>query len=104
MSNSRFGFCCKYIPEDGDAQAARAMNTSTVTMAYLGRLDPKAAYDKLCAVVAHNLEAFRPSGCRSLMWRHGRRSSVCTVCRAICFPATRMPAARRSTAIPMCAA
>lgn len=59
MQVSRFGFCCKYIPEDGDAQAARAMNTSTVTMAYLGRLDPKAAYDKLSTVVAHNLEAFR---------------------------------------------
>jgi UV DNA damage repair endonuclease len=59
MQVSRFGFCCKYIPEDGDAQAARAMNTSTVTMAYFGRLDPKAAYDKLSAVVAHNLEAFR---------------------------------------------
>ncbi|WP_371826839.1 UV damage endonuclease UvsE [Microvirga sp. VF16] len=59
MQDSRFGFCCKYIPEDGDAQAARAMNTSTVTMAYLGRLEPKAAYDKLSAVVAHNLEAFR---------------------------------------------
>jgi len=59
MQDSRFGFCCKYIPEDGDAQAVRAMNTSTVTMAYLGRLDPKAAYDKLSSVVAHNLEAFR---------------------------------------------
>ncbi|WP_114944710.1 UV damage endonuclease UvsE [Microvirga calopogonii] len=59
MQDSRFGFCCKYIPEDGDAQTARAMNTSTVTMAYLGRLDPKGAYDKISAVVAHNLEAFR---------------------------------------------
>ncbi|WP_040639065.1 UV damage endonuclease UvsE [Microvirga lotononidis] len=59
MQDSRFGFCCKYIPEDGDAQTARAMNTSTVTMAYLGRLVPRAAYDKISAVVAHNLEAFR---------------------------------------------
>jgi UV DNA damage repair endonuclease len=59
MQDSRFGFCCKFIPDDGDAQSVRAMNTSTVTMAYLGRLDPKAAYDKLSSVVAHNLEAFR---------------------------------------------
>ncbi|MBQ0821141.1 UV damage endonuclease UvsE [Microvirga sp. HBU67558] len=59
MKDSRFGFCCKYIPEDGDAQSGRAMNTSTVTMAYLGRLDPRAAFDKLSAVVSHNLEAFR---------------------------------------------
>jgi len=59
MQTFRFGFCCKYIPEDGSAQAARAMNTTTVTMAYLGRLDAKAAYDKLSSVVSHNLEAFR---------------------------------------------
>jgi len=59
MQDFRFGFCCKYIPEDGSAQAARAMNTTTVTMAYLGRLEPKEAYDKLVSVVSHNLEAFR---------------------------------------------
>jgi UV DNA damage endonuclease len=59
MQDFRFGFCCKYIPEDGSAETARGMNTSTVTMAYLGRQEPKAAYDKLASVVAHNLEAFR---------------------------------------------
>lgn len=59
MQDFRFGFCCKYIPEDGSAQAAWAMNTTTVTMAYLGRLEPKEAYDKLVSVVSHNLEAFR---------------------------------------------
>ena len=59
MHDSRFGFCCKYIPEDGSARTAREMNTSTVTMTYLGRLEPGAAYDKLASVVAHNLEAFR---------------------------------------------
>jgi UV DNA damage endonuclease len=59
MQDFRFGFCCKYIPEDGSAETTRAMNTSTVTMSYLGRLEPKAAYDKLASVVAHNLEAFR---------------------------------------------
>lgn len=32
------------------------MNTTTVTMAYLGRQEPKAAYDKLLSVVSHNLE------------------------------------------------
>jgi UV DNA damage repair endonuclease len=59
MQDPRFGFCCKYIPEDGSAQAARDMNTSTVTMAYLGRIAPQDAFDKLASVVAHNLEAFR---------------------------------------------
>jgi len=57
MSHPRLGFCCKFVPQDGKADAARQMNTSTVTMAYLGRLDPKGAYDKLASVVAHNLEA-----------------------------------------------
>ncbi|WP_243374023.1 UV damage endonuclease UvsE [Microvirga solisilvae] len=53
----RLGFCCKFVPENGEADIARRMNTTTVTMAYLGRLDPKAAYDKLASVVAHNLDA-----------------------------------------------
>jgi UV DNA damage endonuclease len=57
MTTPRLGFCCKYLPEDGAAEAARQMNTMTVTMTYLGKLDAKAAYDKLFAVVSHNLEA-----------------------------------------------
>jgi UV DNA damage endonuclease len=56
---ARLGFCCKYIPEDGDAEAARRMNISNVTMAYLARQEPKAAYDKIAAVVAHNLDVLR---------------------------------------------
>lgn len=57
MFDSRLGFCCKYLPEDGAAETARRMNTVTVTMTYLGRLGGKEAYDKLASVVAHNLEA-----------------------------------------------
>jgi UV DNA damage endonuclease len=59
MNSPRLGFCCKYLPQDGDAETARALNVGSVTMAYLGRLDKKAAYDKLAAVVAHNLTAVR---------------------------------------------
>src|SRR5690349_14259499 len=55
----RLGFCCKFIPEDGDAEAARRMNAVTVTMAHLARLGPAAAFDKVSAVVAHNIEALR---------------------------------------------
>jgi len=36
---------------------ARRMNMMGLTMAYLGRLGPAAAYDKLSAVVAHNIAA-----------------------------------------------
>ena len=57
MPDPRLGFCCKFLPEDGKTETARQMNTTTVTMAYLGRLDRKAAYDKMASVVAHNLEA-----------------------------------------------
>jgi UV DNA damage repair endonuclease len=35
------------------------MNMLGLTMAYLGRLGPAAAYDKLASVVAHNLSALR---------------------------------------------
>jgi UV DNA damage endonuclease len=57
--DSRLGFCCKFIPETGDAEEARRMNIVAVTMAHLQRLDRKAAFDKLAAVVAHNLAAVR---------------------------------------------
>lgn len=56
MSNPRLGFCCKFLPEDGAVDVVRRMNATTVTMAYLGRLEPKAAYDKISSVVAHNME------------------------------------------------
>ncbi len=59
QDESRLGFCCKFIPESGDKVTAKRMNITIVTMAYLARLGPGAAYDKLAAVVAHNLEAVR---------------------------------------------
>jgi UV DNA damage repair endonuclease len=55
----RLGFCCKFIPDNGDAEEARRMNTVTVTMAYLERLGGAAAFDKLASVVGHNLDAVR---------------------------------------------
>src|SRR3982751_3396033 len=55
----RLGFCCKFIPEDGDAEALRRMNAVTVTMTYLARLGPAAAFDKLSATVAHNIDSLR---------------------------------------------
>lgn len=58
-SQPRLGFCCKFIPPDGDADLARRMNQTTSTMAYLGRLGPAAAFDKIAAIAAHNLKALR---------------------------------------------
>ncbi|MCB5173941.1 apurinic/apyrimidinic endonuclease family protein [Microvirga lenta] len=61
LSSPRLGFCCKYVPEPGEGRPATApeLNTTSVTMAYLGRLGGAAAYDKLASVVSHNLGAVR---------------------------------------------
>jgi len=59
MDNPRLGFCCKYVSPLDPGSAPRELNTGTVTMAYLARLDRAAAYDKLASVVAHNLKAIR---------------------------------------------
>ncbi|MDQ4136202.1 MAG: UV damage endonuclease UvsE [Pseudomonadota bacterium] len=59
VPHARLGFCCKFIPEDGDAEVARRMNMMGLTMAYLARLGPAAAYDKLVSVVRHNIDALR---------------------------------------------
>ena len=64
----RLGFCCKFLPDDpgADKAAARAakdvlksMNLTTITMAYLTRVGPAAAREKLEAVVAHNIAALQ---------------------------------------------
>jgi UV DNA damage repair endonuclease len=59
LDHPRLGFCCKFVPEDGDAAVTRRLNLTSVTLAYLSRLGPAAAFDKLASVVAHNLEALR---------------------------------------------
>jgi UV DNA damage repair endonuclease len=59
IEQPRLGFCCKYLPPDRDAEAARAMNTTGTTIAFLARQEPRAAFDKVTAVVRHNLEALR---------------------------------------------
>lgn len=68
MDAPRLGFCCKYIPADGDVDVARRMNIAGTTMAYLGRLEPAAAFAKLASIVTHNLGALR----LQLEWVAGR--------------------------------
>lgn len=55
----RLGYCCKFIPPDGDAERERALNVRGLTMAYLARQTPGDAYDKLAEVVLHNLQVVR---------------------------------------------
>lgn len=53
----RLGYCCKYIAPDDDEERERALNLRGLTMAYLARQTPAAAFDKLGEVVRHNLRA-----------------------------------------------
>lgn len=53
----RLGWCCQYVPPDGDAETARRMNPGTVTVTALGRLDGARAVEKLTEVLRRNLQA-----------------------------------------------
>lgn len=53
---ARLGFCCTFVSPSGDDVETKAMNMRTVTMAWLARQSPSAAYDRLAEVVAHNLD------------------------------------------------
>ncbi|KAA0578507.1 UV damage endonuclease UvsE [Azospirillum sp. B21] len=56
-SAPRFGWCCQYIPPDGDAGLAKRMNPGTVTIATLSKLGPARAEEKLTEVLRRNLLA-----------------------------------------------
>ena len=69
----RLGFCCKFIPAEPPGThatqkaakaAALAMNLTSVTMAYLARLQPAARQEKLGQIVLHNLAALE----RQVAW------------------------------------
>ncbi len=53
----RIGWCCLYVPPDGNAETARRMNPGTVTIATLSRLDGPQAVEKLMSVLGRNLDA-----------------------------------------------
>lgn len=55
----RIGYCCKFISPEGDADANLRLNVRGLTMAYLARQSPGAAFDKLVEIVGHNLAAVR---------------------------------------------
>lgn len=52
----RLGFCCTFVSPGGDAGETEAMNMKTVTMSWLSRQSAADAYDRLAAIVAHNLD------------------------------------------------
>ena len=56
-SAARFGWCCQFVPPDGDAALAKRMNPGTVTIATLSKLSPARAEEKLTEVLRRNLQA-----------------------------------------------
>ena len=65
-TQARLGFCCKFVLEDppgthatlkAEREATLHMNLTSVTMAYLAKLDGSARRAKLGGIVAHNLGA-----------------------------------------------
>ena len=56
-SAPRFGWCCQFVPPDGDAGLAKRMNPGTVTIATLSKLGPARAEEKLTEVLRRNLLA-----------------------------------------------
>jgi UV DNA damage endonuclease len=64
IGEPRIGFCCKFVPPDGDKARTKLMNLTSTTIAALARRDRKEAYGKLLAIVRHNMEALE----RQLLW------------------------------------
>jgi UV DNA damage repair endonuclease len=57
IAHFRIGWCCQFVPPDGDAERARRMNHGTVTIAALSRLGGTRGIEKLVEVVQRNLTA-----------------------------------------------
>lgn len=60
----RVGFCCKFVPPDGDRDALKRMNLTSTTIAALGRRERTAALERLVELVRHNMDALA----RQLEW------------------------------------
>lgn len=60
----RLGFCCKWLPPDGDPMLTRAMNQTTAKILALGRRERHEALSRLIEIVRHNMEALA----RQLDW------------------------------------
>lgn len=53
----RIGYCCLYIPPDGDKKTVKRMNVTSTTIAALNRMQRPAVLEKLTNIVIHNLAA-----------------------------------------------
>ncbi len=53
----RLGFCCRFVPPDGDKAELRRMNLTGTTMAALGRRERPAVLERLLEIAHHNMAA-----------------------------------------------
>ncbi|MGQ4274718.1 UV damage endonuclease UvsE [Terrihabitans sp. B22-R8] len=53
----RLGYCCKFIPPDGDPLLTKRMNLASTTISALSRLEPAGVTAKLIALAQHNMAA-----------------------------------------------
>lgn len=53
----RLGFCCRFVPPDGDPATRKRMNLTGTTIAALGRRGRLEALAKVLAIVRHNMAA-----------------------------------------------
>ena len=53
----RLGFCCRFVPPDGDREALKRMNPTSTTIAALGRRDRAEGFAKVLGIVRHNMGA-----------------------------------------------
>ncbi len=67
-SAPRLGFCCKFVPPDGDKAETKRMNLTSTTIAALGRKERAAVVERLLEIVGHNMEALEAQ----LRWIAGR--------------------------------
>lgn len=55
--SARVGFCCRFVPPDGDREALRRLNPTSTTIAALSRRDRVEVLAKVLDIVRHNVEA-----------------------------------------------
>lgn len=53
----RIGYCCLYVPPDRDKTETKRMNATGTTIAALSRMERGAAFEKVLALVRHNMSA-----------------------------------------------
>lgn len=54
---ARLGYCCKFVPPDGDAVEAKRLNQASTTISALSKLTPAGVEARLIELTRHNIAA-----------------------------------------------